>query len=108
MTLYIRKTREPPKVYKTKDSPLELDAQEFREDQIFARGRSKCDNTIRDDDGSGSDMDVSELSEGNGSLFAGQPVVDEMLMRERSDQQGMSMEDMMLPVHKGSEPEGNR
>ena len=29
MTLFIRKTRDPPKVYKTKDSPLELDAQEY-------------------------------------------------------------------------------
>ena len=108
MVLYVRKTREPPKVYKTKDT-LELDAQEFRGDQILARGRSKCDDTIRSrDDSSGSDMDVGEVSEGNGSLFAGQPVVDEMLMRERSDPREESMDDMMLPAHKGFEPEGNR
>ena len=116
----IRKTRDPPKVYKTKDSPLELDAQEYGENEAFARGRAKCDNTIRGDDapmvsrginedaGSVSDMDISEIPEDSGFPFAAQPVLEELLMKEGSDQQGVSMVDMMLPVHKESEPEGNR
>ena len=116
----IRKTRDPPKVYKTKDSPLELDTQEYGEVEAFARGRAKCDNTIRgddapivcrginDDSGGVSDMDISEIPEDSGYPFAAQPVLEELLMKEGSDQQEVSMVDMMLPVHKESAPEGNR
>ena len=107
MILFIRKARNPP-VYKTDEPPLELDDQGSRDDQAFRRGRSKCDNTNRDTDGSESDMDLDGLSEGNEALFAGQPAEEEMLMREQSDQQVMAVEDVMLPAHRGSKPEGNR
>ena len=86
----------------------------------FTRDRAKCDNTIRDhaapivcrginDDSFGvSDMDISDIPEGSGNPFAAQPVLEELLMKEGSDQQEVSVVDMMLPVHKESAPEGNR
>ena len=106
MILYIRKARDP--VYKTDEPPLELDDQGSRDDEAFRRGRSKCDNTNRDSNGSESDMDLDGLSEGNEAPFAGPPAEEEMLMKEQSDQQVMAVEDVMLPAHVGSKPGGNR
>ena len=106
MILYIRKARDP--VYKTDEPPLELDDQGSRDVEAFRRGRSKCDTTNHDSTGSEIDMDLDGVSEGNDVLFAGKPAEEEMLMSEQSDQQVMAVEDVMLPAHRGSKPEGNR
>ena len=107
MILRIPKARTPP-VYKTPKQPLELENEESSDDQVSRRSRAKCNATIRDSDGSGSDMELGGSSEGNEALFAGPSAEEEMLMKEQSDQQVMAVDNMMLPAHVGSKPGGNR
>ena len=112
------------KICKSKGPSEELTTPDFdgvKEVEAFVRERSICDNTIRedsvpasvsrginDDSGDISDMDITDIPEGNGNLLSGEPGLEELLMKEGSGQQEMSVMDLMLPANKDPGPEGNR
>ena len=112
-TVMVRKTKDPPKTYGTKDPSVELNTPDYGQDQevvSYMRDRAKSPiiRGINDESGGASDMDISDIPEDAGNPFTDQPVLEELLMKEGSDPQEVSVVDMMLPGNKESGPEGNR
>ena len=92
---------------------MELNTPDYGQDQevvSFMRDRAKSPiiRGINDESGGASDMDISDIPEDAGNPFTDQPVLKELLMKEGSDPQEVSVVGVMLPGNKESGPEGNR